>query len=273
MRDFQAQALRSGSSGNLYLFSYSGRQVILDCGVNGKQFATALHVAGIPEDRIRDLEGIVITHEHRDHIAGLGVVMRRYRLPIFLTAKTYAAAKPCLGHIDEDLVHIIEAGKPFCLGDMEITSFPLSHDAADPQGYTFETSCGKVALCTDTGLLTAAAKAALVGSDLVFIEANYEPGMLEAGPYPYPLKVRIRSDTGHLSNQTGAAICRRLLEQGTQHFVLSHLSQNNNYPRLAELVASQEISRDGARRDHDYTLAVADRFNNSPKISIERSIV
>lgn len=255
----RARALRSGSSGNLFLFEHNGTELAVDCGVNGKSFAAAMADAGIPEDRLNKLAGILVTHEHSDHISGLGVVMRRYRIPVYMNRKTFEAASRQLGKIDLNLVRLIQPEEKFTIGDLEITPFRTSHDAADPMGYTIECERSRAALCTDLGMMQDQVMNHLKGSRLVFLEANYEPDLLDNGPYPYYLKQRIRSERGHLSNEDSAAVSLCLLQNGTEYLVLSHLSRENNYPAMAELVVRQHLSAAGAG-ENDYRLSVAQRY-------------
>lgn len=262
MNGVKACALRSGSSGNLFYFACGGTHLITDCGVNGKSFAGALREVDFPEDRIASMQGILITHEHRDHIAGLGVVMRRYHLPVYMTRRTFEAALPSLGKIDLNLVRFIYPGEDFAIGDFGIRAFRTSHDAAEPVGYTFDTGHGKFALCTDLGVMEPHILEELKGSRLVFIESNYEPGLLEAGPYPRPLKERVKGPKGHLSNQACAGACCELLDSGTTHFMLAHLSRENNYPDMAKLVMRQTLGEHGASEE-DYVLEACGRFRST----------
>lgn len=266
MSHVQARALRSGSSGNIYFLEAGPTRLLVDCGVNGKQFATALGAAGLAADQIPKIQGILITHEHADHISGLGVILRRYKLPVYMNRATYMAAAPRMGRFDPELLHFIEPGDRLALGDFEVEAFALSHDSADPQAYSFTAESAKLAFCTDTGLVDPAILSALQGSQLVFLEANYEPRLLEAGPYPWPLKQRIRGNCGHLSNQKAAEVCCQLLASGTQHFVLSHLSQENNFPLLARQAAVDGLGAAGAVEGVDYQLSVAQRYQVSEAI-------
>lgn len=265
MKQLQVSSLRSGSSGNLYLLEMANSRFVVDCGVNGKQFAKALAEADVPEDEIKNIGGILITHEHSDHICGLGVVARRYGLPIYITEKTFAEAEDKLGKIEESLIRIIRAEETFYLFDMAIHPFQTYHDAVDPLGFVFETEQTKIALCTDTGRVDETILSHIQGSQLVFMETNYEPDLLEAGSYPWPLKKRIKSERGHLSNQEGAEVCLELLKDGTEHFVLSHLSQENNFPLIASMVVRDLLTQEGAVDGRDYTLSVAKRYKASEK--------
>ena len=266
MNKVKVRALRSGSSGNIYLLEAGSTRLILDCGVNGKQFASALAEAGISAAEIPGMQGILITHEHSDHISGLGVILRRYKLPVYMNRATYMAAAPRLGRFDQELLNFIEPGESLPIGDFLVKAFAISHDAADPQAYSFDTEAGKIAFCTDTGLVDDPIYAELQGSKLVFLESNYEPQLLEAGPYPWPLKQRIRGEHGHLSNQRAAELCSQLLETGTDRFVLSHLSQENNFPLLALQATEAQLSAAGAQENLDYQLYVANRYQVSEEL-------
>lgn len=268
MPQVQARALRSGSSGNIYFLQAGSTRLLVDCGVNGRQFTSALGAAGVSPDQIPGIQGIFITHEHADHISGLGVILRRYKLPVYMNRATYMVAAPRMGRFDLDLLHFIEPGDRLALGDFEVEAFALSHDSADPQAYSFSTERCKLAICTDTGLVDSPIYSALEGSQLVFLEANYEPRLLEAGPYPWPLKQRIQGTCGHLSNQDAADLCCRLLASGTQHIVLSHLSQENNFPLLARQAALDALTQAGAVEGVDYQLSVAQRYQVSEAIEL-----
>lgn len=232
---------------------------MVDCGVNGKSFAGALTEAGVPEDRLNKIAGILITHEHSDHIAGLGVVLRRYRIPVYMNRKTFEAAARQMGNFDLNLVRLIRPEERFTVGEFEVSAFRTSHDAAEPMGYTIETERCKAAVCTDLGRMEDSVMRHLEGSRLVFLEANYEPDLLEHGPYPYYLKERIRGERGHLSNSDSAEAGLLLLRSGTERIVLSHLSRENNYPAMAELVVRQRFREAGAG-ERDYRLSVAQRY-------------
>lgn len=231
--------------------------VLIDCGINGKCLRESLaRVDMVPED----LSGILITHDHRDHTSGLGVVMRRHRLPVYITEKTYAATRPSLGKIDETLVRPFVRGESFVVGDFLVDTFATEHDAADSLGFHVKHSDGSVAVCTDLGCMTETVREGIKGANLIYIEANYDPELLQNGKYPYYLKERIRGGRGHLSNNECGETMTELLEAGTEHFVLSHLSQENNHPDLAELTVLMTMNAYGAKRDLDYRMSVAKRY-------------
>lgn len=257
-------ALRSGSSGNLYFVEQDRERLLVDCGVNGKTAAGALAESGIPTDQLTSLAGILLTHEHSDHLAGVGVLMRRFHLPLYTNRETFEKASSSLGRIDLNLVHFLTPGLPAEIGSFQVTPFSISHDAANPVGYTVAVEDKKVAFCTDLGQVTETVKTAVAKSQVVFLEANYDPTLLEEGAYPYYLKTRIRGQKGHLSNQMAGELAVYLVEQGTKHVILSHLSRENNFPILALETVEKSLTQRGAVSQLDYQLEVADRFRISP---------
>lgn len=262
-------ALRSGSSGNSTFFCGPDGRVLVDLGINGRSFVSALQEISFPEDLIHTINGILVTHEHRDHIAGLGVIMRRYKLPVYMNRKTFEAAVQSLGKVDLNLIHLIYPEEAFELGGFHITPFRTSHDAADPMAYTLENEHGKVAICTDLGIMQEHIMSHLRGSRLVYIEANFEPQLLASGPYPAALKARIRGERGHLSNEDCARVCADLIQGGTEQFMLSHLSRENNYPDMARLVVRQGLEAVGAVENSDYRLDVSRRYKASELVRLD----
>ncbi len=253
-------ALRSGSSGNSILISSPKSLLLVDAGITGKGLESGLKDLG--ED-IEKLKGILITHEHSDHISGLGVILRRYKLPFYINIKTLEAALPQLGDFDPNLVKIIHPQEKFSLDDLEISSFPVSHDAADPVGFTVRTKDGSVGIVTDLGCTNEEIFTALAGVDICYLEANYDQDMLKYSSYPLRLKERIASHYGHLSNEQSGLACIRLLKQGTSRIVLSHLSNENNFPHLALLTVNDSLTAAGAVQGKDYQLTAARRYELS----------
>ena len=225
----KACSLFSGSSGNSIYVGCGDNQILVDIGVSARRCEQKLRQVGADPAEIK---GIFVTHEHADHAAGVRVFAARYHIPVFAhPAVLEQMARQ--GNLNEkvDARPFAEVGD---FMDLQVLPFALSHDSVACQGYKFTMPDGRrIAMCTDTGDLTSAAKAALPGTDLVFLESNHEPSMVRAGSYPYPLQQRILSDTGHLSNTDCAAFAGELLRSGTTRFVLSHLSRENNMPSLA----------------------------------------
>ena len=171
-----------------------------------------------------------------------------------------------IGPVDPALVHIIGQTATFTLGGFGITSFATPHDAAAPAGYRIETDSGAVTLMTDIGQITPGLIGQAAGSRAVLVEANYDPAMLMAGPYPAQLKERVRSPVGHLSNEECAMCIASLLQQGTEQFILSHLSKENNYPELALLTVGRYLNQINAQVGRDVRVSVARRFAASDPI-------
>lgn len=250
-------ALRSGSSGNCIYIGENGRGLVIDAGINGKTFVAALAAGDVRPEQIA---GIVITHEHSDHTSGLGVLLRRHRIPLYISEATLAETRPRLGEIDTSLIQIIEANKPFQVGDLEVTGVPIPHDAVDPMAYRVEGKTAAVSVCTDIGVLDGVVASALAGSKLLYIEANYDDYMLAAGTYSQTLKKRIRGRYGHLSNDDCGAAVIQFLQTGTTDFILSHLSQDNNMPLIALRTVRNCLDLIGAKEDADYRLTAAPRY-------------
>ncbi|NLJ94680.1 MAG: MBL fold metallo-hydrolase [Clostridiaceae bacterium] len=249
-------SLRSGSSGNCTLIRNGEKRIIVDCGLNGKNFTNSLAEIG---ETPANIDGIVITHEHSDHVSGLGVILRRYKIPVYLTEKTFEAIQPRLGKFENSLINFILPEGKFTINDQQIESFLVPHDAPETLAYRFITSNGDISVCTDIGAVTPEVLTKIKKSRLVFLESNYDLEMLTNGPYPYYLKERIKNGGGHLSNgQCGDTLCH-LVNSGTEQITLAHLSAQNNIPALAELTSVQALEEIEAEQNKDYLLQVAKR--------------
>ena len=247
--------LYSGSSGNALYCQYGQTRLLIDAGKSGKTIEDAL--ASIGTD-IRNLSGVLITHEHSDHISGAGVLARKYHLPIYATRETWWAMKDKLGKIPPDTMREIEAGRDFWLGDIGVSPFSIPHDAADPVGYRLYGGKLSVSTATDLGVFSGAVYDRVAGSTLVLLESNHDPDMLRANPrYSAALKARILGEHGHLSNEACSAALLQLIGAGTTHVILGHLSAENNTPMLARRVSTEALEREGIRPDQDVQLQIA----------------
>lgn len=247
--------LYSGSGGNATYIGTEKDAVLVDCGMSGKMIEQALAAARLDPARIR---AILITHEHSDHIKGVGVLSRRWGVPVAATPATLAAMEKCLEGVPDARRLALDAGESFFVGSLECVSFAAPHDAAGPVGYRVFSRDGSAACATDMGYFSAEAEAALCGANVVLLESNHDPDLLQANPnYPASLKTRILGRKGHLSNEAGAAAAVKLLASGTQHLLLGHLSRENNRPRLAYTTAGEALAKTGAREGEDFTLHVA----------------
>jgi phosphoribosyl 1,2-cyclic phosphodiesterase len=233
----QVVVLASGSKGNAVLVELDGVKLLIDAGISATRIKKALAFRGMgPEE----LAGILITHEHRDHIAGLTTLSKWYHLPIFGRRETLAALS-CVVKVPEQLLSPV--GETFTLGGLEIEGFSTSHDAADPTGWRI-TGSECFVLVTDLGFVTSSVQEALEGANILVLEANYDPELLTGGSYPWPLKRRIMSNRGHLANADAAWALSRLKQKPGQ-VVLVHLSEENNRPEVAEETVRKILHRQG----------------------------
>jgi phosphoribosyl 1,2-cyclic phosphodiesterase len=250
-------ALYSGSSGNCAYIESGGRGVLIDAGVSLRAIRQAVESIGGDMSR---LSAVFITHEHSDHIRGLAVLASKYGVPIYANRGTSQGILEVCPRIVPERLSLLETGCCVETEDMCVESFPTSHDSRESVGYHIVTSDGhSLTVATDLGCVGEDVMAAALGSELVMLESNHDIGMLETGRYPYFLKRRILSDHGHLSNNDCAETLTRLAESGTKHFILAHLSRDNNLPELAEETSKCALTALGAERGRDYTLEAAPR--------------
>lgn len=261
-------SLGSGSSGNCIYVGDDNTHILVDVGLSGKRTEEGLNQIGLT---LSDIDAILITHEHSDHIGGLGVISRKYGIPICATRGTFegirAASKSIksIGEIDSSLFRPVEAEMPFLVNDLEIDPFRISHDAREPVAYRFYENEKKAAIVTDIGVYDQKIVDALQGFDILFLEANHDINMLQVGPYPYLLKQRILSERGHLSNEACGRLLSRLLHDGMRYIELGHLSQENNLPELAYETVKLEVTMgDNPYDGNDFPIYVAKRFGVSP---------
>ena len=251
--------LFSGSSGNSTYIRSAESTLLIDAGVSGKRIQAAMSLIG---SDCAEIDAVLLTHEHIDHMAGIGVIIRRYRLPLYLSRITWEAIQDLpIGDIPEGSLHLFAPGDSFCIGDVSVKTFSVPHDAADSVGFRISGSASSVSFFTDIGEMKSEVLSEVAGSNAVFIESNYDREMLFGGPYPWPLKRRIDGNRGHLSNADCAKTAKALLGTGTQYFVLSHLSAENNTPAIAYETTAGHLASEGAVQGKDYKLQVAPRFS------------
>ncbi len=251
--------IASGSSGNCTFVGNDHVSLLIDAGISGKRIEEGLNKAGRSG---KDLDGILITHEHIDHIRSIGVLARKYKVPVYATGGTMDYLFHCssLGRLDRELFHKVEADRPFSVGGMVIEPFHIMHDAAEPVGYRIEADGKKFAVATDMGCYDDYIIEHLKGLDSIVIESNHDINMLQVGPYPYPLKIRILGETGHLSNLHCGRLLGDILHDEMKHVVLGHLSKENNYEALAFATVTSEITLgDNPYRGDDFEITVASR--------------
>lgn len=222
--------LKSSSKGNATIIFNNNTKILVDCGISGRLLCESLSRIGIDAC---DLDAVLITHEHSDHTKGVGVISRKYNLPVYANAATWNAMSTQIGAVSDEIKKGFTTGEEFYINDIKIKSFHTPHDAAESVGYVFEDDSCKVAVATDMGIVTDEVLSVISGSDIALIEANYDLNMLEIGSYPYELKRRIKSELGHLCNDDSGALAQILVENGTKEIILGHLSEDNNFPQLA----------------------------------------
>ena len=252
-------SIASGSTGNCIYVGNGNTHLLIDCGISGKKIENGLNGIGLTS---KDIDAVLVTHEHTDHVKGLGVIARKYGIPFYTCKKTKKAIFEMkeLGEIDAGLFHDIEADKMFCLKDLAIEPFSISHDAADPVGFRINDGKKTMALATDMGTFDDYTVEHLKDLDTILLESNHDVRLLEVGRYPYPLKRRILSDKGHLSNELAGALLNEILHDNMKHIILGHLSAENNYPDLAYETVCCEVTRAHTPyKAADFDISVAKR--------------
>jgi phosphoribosyl 1,2-cyclic phosphodiesterase len=248
-------SLGSGSKGNATLVEAAGARVLIDCGFSCTE--TEKRLARL-ELRPRDLDAILVTHEHSDHVAGVARLARRHRLPVWMTAGTEAACKGAA----PDAFECINSHRTFRIGDLQVQPFPVPHDAREPCQFVFSDGRRRLGLLTDVGSITPHLIQALDQVDALILECNHDPGMLADGPYPPSLKRRVGGPYGHLSNQQAADLLGRIGRERLQHLVAAHISEKNNDPQLAL------ASLAGAVGESHFEILAADQPAGMPWLTV-----
>lgn len=245
--------LCSSSKGNSSFIGTADRGILVDAGSSAKQLEVGLQQLSLDPQKI---DAIFVTHEHTDHISGIRVLASRYCIPVYASPGTYKAMTG-LG-VFNGKFPAYEMTGDVCIGDIGVTAFRTSHDAKESTGYTIDLGERRVGICTDTGIMTNEILRHLQDCDLVLLESNHDPDMLEFGPYPLPLRRRIKSDLGHLSNGACAQTAAELLNNlRTRRFILGHLSQENNTREKAYACTKAAFDKLGAVENSDFFLQVA----------------
>lgn len=246
--------LFSSSSGNCTFISDGATKLLVDAGVSASRVCKALSQIDVHPSEI---DGILITHEHRDHIVGVGSLSRNYSIPVYATPATLDKVMSVTGFLFEDSIRTFKANDKFEVGDIEVFSFSTSHDAVDSVGYTFRFGGKYYSVATDLGCITDGVLKHLCKSNAVLIESNHDVELLKNGPYPGYLKQRILGKRGHLSNEHASHLAAQLVKWGTEHITLGHLSEKNNTPEIAHNTTAESFARAGITLGRDVTLNVA----------------
>jgi phosphoribosyl 1,2-cyclic phosphodiesterase len=234
--------LASGSKGNALLVCSGRTRLLIDAGLSTRELCRRLELVGVPAE---SLDAVLVTHEHVDHVRGLGLLSRRYNLPVYL----HHGAAPALadnqrpGRLEE-----FAAGTELDFGDLGVRAFPVTHDASAPVGFVISGAGGKLGVATDLGIATRLVAEELRGCRCLVLESNHDEELLRDGPYPWPVKQRVKGNHGHLSNRDSAALLEILCWAGLETVCLAHLSETNNHPQLAEAAARAVLDRQSACR-------------------------
>jgi len=226
--------LASGSSGNAIFVSDGATSILIDAGLSGREIERRLAVRGI---KVQSLDGIMVSHEHSDHIQGVGVLARRHQLPVYISRPTMQAASARMKTLPA-YTHF-ECGVAFQLNTLTIHPFSVCHDVCDPAGFTISSNGSKIGIATDLGIATTLVKEHLKGCVMLVLEANHDPRLLMQGPYPWPLKQRVSSRVGHLSNEASRDLLGAIRSDRLEHVILAHLSETNNTAEKALEVVSR----------------------------------
>lgn len=248
--------LFSGSSGNSLFIGADDTRILVDAGMPGRAIEAQLRALGVSPDT---LSGILITHEHTDHIKGVGILSRKYDLPVYANEGTWTAMQEKIGGIALKNQRLFYTGEDFYIGPLNISPFAIPHDAAEPVGYAFYYGAIKAATATDIGHVNDKWLSAVSGAQVMMLESNHDVGMLMCGRYPVQLKTRIKGRRGHLCNEDSAKALVTLCEAGLRSVVLGHLSAENNLPELAFKTAYDALCAAGVRPGKDVTLEIARR--------------
>lgn len=261
-------SIASGSSGNCIYVGSDNTHLLVDTGISKKRIEDGLAALEINGTEIN---GIFITHEHIDHIQGLGVFCRKHHVPIYASKGTIEGICSCksTGRMPEGLLHEIPKDEFFSIGDLKVKPFAISHDAKEPTGFRIEHNNKAVAVATDLGTYDDYIIENLKGLDAVLLEANHDTHMVEVGPYPYPLKQRVLGNKGHLSNELSGRLLCDILHDNLKCVLLGHLSKENNYAELAYETVKLEVTMSKTSfNGNDIPLMVADRDKMSKIFNI-----
>lgn len=261
----QVSILASSSQGNCLLVKTPQQQILIDAGLSGKKIKNLL--ASIGQD-ITQINALLVTHEHSDHVRGVGVLARRYGFDIYANHKTWQAMAPKIGEIAPAQCHDFAANTTMNLGGVDIESFSVSHDAADPQFYNVHYGGKSFVDVTDTGYVSEKMKYIIRNADGILMECNHDLQMLRQGRYPWSLKQRIISDEGHLSNIDGAQALCDIIGNRTKQVFLGHLSPENNLKKLAHQTVATTLTQNDLGVDHDFYLHDTDPQRATPLITI-----
>ena len=257
-------SLCSGSTGNSLFVQSDETKMLIDAGVSAKKITDALLTMDID---IKEINGIIVTHEHIDHIRSIGTIANKYNIPIYATLGTWNGIENEKNVSKIENKNYFKIGEEFEIGDLKINSFSTSHDAMDSCGFSIENDNKKISVATDLGEMTNEVFSSIKNSKFILLESNYEPEVLKYCSYPYALKTRIAGSRGHLSNEDAGKTISKLMDFGLEKVLLGHLSKESNFPELARKTVVNELMSNGIK-EKDIDLGVASRIEPSKVINI-----
>ena len=262
---FKFCSLYSGSSGNSLLIQTENTKILIDAGESAKKIIDALSSIDVKPN---DLNAILVTHEHSDHIKGLGTLSKKYNIPVYANQKTWDAMPEQNSKVVENNKKYFNPSENFEIGDLKIHPFKIPHDAANPCGFNFFHENKKMSVATDIGHMTSDIIHTLEDSTFLLLESNYDPNVLKCSKYPYLLKERIAGPNGHLPNGEAGKTISYLLNSGLKKVMLGHLSKENNFPELAYKTVMDELI-ENKYNENNISINIASRFNPSPIIDLD----
>lgn len=257
--------IASGSSGNCTYIGTEHTKILIDAGISGRKIEEGLAELKLTGEAI---DALFITHEHVDHIKGAGILSRRFDIPVFATAETWAAMEGSLGKIAPSNKRVIYADEVCPVNDICVKPFAIPHDAAEPVGYTVFNGARKITLATDIGHVTDTVRENIEGSDLLLLESNHDIDLLRKGSYPWPLKQRILGEKGHLSNAAAGELLAEVMTGKTKYVFLGHLSEENNDPHLAYETVEKILRQNRIEVGKHLKMDMASRSRNGVKIEL-----
>ena len=259
----RTSVLLSGSKGNANLICTNDTYLLLDAGLSAKKIFCAMEEIGVDPAK---LNGIVISHEHSDHVNGAGVISRKLNIPIYFSEPTFSSCQHKLGTLKQNPIYF-NVGDEFCIGDIKVTSFSSSHDAIDSSNFLFEqinNNDQKLAIATDLGFASKLLIDKIKEATTLVLESNHDEVLLLTGTYPWELKQRVKSIKGHLSNKQAVAVVSQVMHLNLGNLILAHLSETNNTPKLA----FEEMTNYLTAIKSDVKLFVADQYRPTPIINV-----
>ena len=258
------RSLYSGSTGNSLYVESENTKILVDSGVSMKKLTTALTTNDV---KLEDIDAIIVTHEHSDHVQSLGMISSKYNIPVFANKKTWDAMPKQRDKISDTNQKFFVSYEKFEIGDLIIDPFSIPHDAANPCGFNIMNNKDKISIATDIGHMTKEIVDKLDGSSFVLLESNYDPEILKSGKYPYYLKTRILGPNGHLPNEMAGKTIAYLLKGSLKQVMLGHLSKENNFPELAYQTVIEKLIQSNFD-ENSIRISVASRIEPSKIIAV-----